>query len=118
MYYLTDIDPRPQGWGGVDQEVGNIGGAVLAIDYKTGKIVWRHDWPSGNGVTHMLTTAGRLLFTHNGNNIIAFDPANGKILWHTYLGNVSNAPQTYMLDGQQYVLVAAGDTLYAFTLHP
>jgi hypothetical protein len=27
---------------------------------------------------------------------------------------MSNTPITYMLDGVQYVLVAAGDTLYAF----
>jgi hypothetical protein len=26
-------------------------------------------------------------------------------------------PQTYMLDGQQHVLVAAGDLLYAFRLN-
>jgi alcohol dehydrogenase (cytochrome c) len=30
---------------------------------------------------------------------------------------VSNAPETYMVDGRQHVLVAAGDTLYAFTLY-
>jgi alcohol dehydrogenase (cytochrome c) len=30
---------------------------------------------------------------------------------------VSNAPQTYMLDGRQYVLVAAGDTLMAYALY-
>ncbi len=48
---------------------------------------------------------------------MAYDPANGKILWHTRLGNVSNAPETYMLDGHQYILVAAGDTLYSFTLY-
>ena len=31
--------------------------------------------------------------------------------------SVTNAPQTYMVDGRQYVLVAAGDTLYAFALY-
>ena len=38
-------------------------------------------------------------------------PTNGKPLWHSRIGDISNAPQTYMLDGQQYVLVAVGDTL-------
>lgn len=28
-----------------------------------------------------------------------------------------NAPETYMLDGRQYILVAAGGTVYAFYLH-
>jgi alcohol dehydrogenase (cytochrome c) len=30
---------------------------------------------------------------------------------------VSNAPETYLLDGHQYILIAAGDALYAFTLY-
>ena len=71
--------------------------------------------PGGNG---LLTTAGRLLFgrTDGGGNFVAFDPANGKPLWHTHLGNVSNAAETYMLDEHEYVLVAAGDELYTFAL--
>jgi acido-empty-quinoprotein group A len=118
MYYLTDTDPRPEGWGGVDSVVGGDGGALLAIDYKTGNIAWRHDWPSGSGVVTMLSTAGKLLFTSNGNYVIAFDPANGKILWHTAITATPSAgPITYMLDGKQYVLVAAGDTLFTFTLN-
>ena len=66
----------------------------------------------------MLTTAGSVLFTGDGSgNFVAFDATNGKPLWHTRIGNITNAPQTYMLDGKQYVLVAVGDTLYAFTLY-
>ena len=48
---------------------------------------------------------------------MAFDPSNGKPLWHSRIGNVSNAPETYMLDGKQYLLVAAGDMLAAFALY-
>jgi alcohol dehydrogenase (cytochrome c) len=118
MFYLTDTDDHPEGWGGRDTGVGGDPGALLAIDYKTGNIAWRHEWPSGNGVTHIMTTAGRLLFTANGDNLIAFDPANGKILWHTGLtAALSAGPITYMLDGKQYLLVAAGDTLYTFTVN-
>jgi alcohol dehydrogenase (cytochrome c) len=63
--------------------------------------------------------AGKLLFWgYVGVNLVAYDPANGNPLWHAYLSTqVSNAPETYMLDGHQYVLVAAGDTLYSFTLY-
>jgi alcohol dehydrogenase (cytochrome c) len=118
MFYLTDTDARPQGWAGLDSVVGGDGGALLALNYRTGKAAWRHDWPSGNGVVAMLSTAGRLLFTSNGSNFIAFDPANGKILWHTSLtASPSNGPITYEIDGRQYVLVAAGDTLFAFALN-
>jgi alcohol dehydrogenase (cytochrome c) len=118
MFYLTDTDPRPEGWGGVDRQAGSEGGALLAIDYKTGKPAWRHDWPSGNGVVSMLTTAGKLLFTSNGNNVIAFQPESGKILWHSGLTAGPSAGMiTYMNDGRQYLLVAAGDTLFAFALN-
>ena len=49
---------------------------------------------------------------------IEFDTATGKPLWHSRLAaNVSNAPQTYLVGGKQHVLVAAGDTLYAFSLY-
>ena len=66
----------------------------------------------------MLTTAGRLLFAGDGaGNIVAYDVANGKALWHSRIGAVSNAPETYMLDGKQYVLVAAGDMLAAYSLY-
>ena len=44
-------------------------------------------------------------------------PLSGhKTLWHSRIGQVSNAPETYMLDGHQYVLTATGDTLYSFYL--
>ncbi|MBV9308635.1 MAG: acido-empty-quinoprotein group A, partial [Acidobacteriaceae bacterium] len=116
MFYLTDTDERPQGWAGLDSVVGGDGGALLALDYRTGKIVWRHDWPSSTGVVSTLSTAGKLLFTSNGNNFIAFDPTDGKILWHASLtASPSNGPITYEIDGKQYVLVAAGDTLFTFT---
>ena len=54
----------------------------------------------------MLATAGSVLFTGDGSgNFVAFDATNGKILWHTRIGNISNAPQTYLVDGKQHVLV-------------
>ena len=118
MYYQTDTDDHPEGYGGLDSSSGAEGGSLLAIDYRTGKAAWKHDWPGGGGASHMLTTAGHLLFTGNANNIIAFDSANGKILWHSGLmGSPSNGMTTYMLDGRQHLLVGAGDSLYSFALN-
>ncbi len=118
VFYQTDTDDHPEGYGGIDSGAGSEGGALIAIDYKTGKIAWHHDWPGGGGASHMLTTAGHLLFTGNGTNIIAFDPANGKILWHSGLmAAPSNGMTTYMLDGKQHLLVGAGDSLYSFTVN-
>jgi alcohol dehydrogenase (cytochrome c) len=32
-----------------------------------------------------------------GGNLVAYDPANGKILWHSRIGAVSNAPDAFTL---------------------
>jgi acido-empty-quinoprotein group A len=118
MFYLTDTDPHPEGYGAAERGVGSYGGSLRAIDYKTGKTVWNHHFPSGGGGTGILTTAGKLLFAGDGaRHLVAFDPASGSILWHAGLADrVSNGPETYILDGQQYLVVGAGDSLYAFTL--
>lgn len=43
-------------------------------------------------------------------------PPSGKPLWHSRIGNVTNAPETSLVDGRQHVLVAAGDAWYSFAL--
>jgi hypothetical protein len=49
---------------------------------------------------------------------VAFDPADGKILWLASLAApLAAGPITYMQDGTQYVLVAAGHSLYAFAVN-
>jgi acido-empty-quinoprotein group A len=117
VYYIFDDNPKPEGWAGNDRG-GYASAALRAIDYKTGKIKWQHPWPSPGGRSGILTTAGGLLFVGDpGNNFVAFDAATGAIKWHAGLhGNVTNGPITYELDGVQYVVVGAGDTLYAFAL--
>ena len=58
----------------------------------------------------LLTTAGGLVFAGDaGGNIVAYDAATGVPLWHSHIGNVTAPPQTYMLDGRQYLLVAIGN---------
>ncbi len=67
----------------------------------------------------LLTTAGGLLFGNDGSsNFCAFDAATGKILWHTWMPTLTtNGAQTFLLDGFQFVVVAAQDTVYAYTLN-
>jgi alcohol dehydrogenase (cytochrome c) len=125
MYYKTETDPRgAMGLGGKD-EIALSGGEnyLKAIDPTTGKVVWRVHYPSGSSTVTsgagLLTTAGGLLFGSDiSGNLVARDASNGKPLWNVHLGTVSNAPETYMLDGSQYVLIGGGDTLYAFRLNP
>ena len=79
--YLTDTDPEPQGYGG-----GGGGGfsepILLALDYKTGNVAWKHQYPSGgfgNAFPGVLTTAGKSSFSPAipPANFLAFDPATG-----------------------------------------
>jgi alcohol dehydrogenase (cytochrome c) len=121
LFYLTDVDPRgSMGLGGSEEaEVGSGGTYLTAIDYQTGKIAWRRPYYSdGGGGGGLLTTAGGLLFAGDGaGSLVAHDAATGKPLWNTRIGRVSNPPQTYMLDGHQYVIAATGDKLWAFLLY-
>ncbi len=126
MFYLTETDPRgAMGLGGAEERFLAARHYLAAIDYKTGKTAWRHEYPEstagvGRGNANgLLTTASKLLFAGDiSGNLAAYDAANGNILWHTHLGQVSNAPETYLVDGHQYLLVASGDTLYSFTVEP
>ena len=123
LLYLTDPDPRGS-MGLAGKAVAPVGAwpsALQAIDYKTGKAVWRHVFPGvggEGGSGGLLATAGKLVFGGDGGgNLVAFDATNGTPLWHSRIGSVTNAPQTYLVDGKQHVLVAVGDSLYAFALY-
>ncbi len=117
--YLYDTSPKPQGYAGGNMNLWTQ--AVLeAIDVRTGDIKWSHEYPEaggGNAGPGILTTAGGLLFTGGaGSVLVAYDPATGGPLWHQRLQRpVTNGPSTWTLDGAQYLIVGAGDTLYAFT---
>ena len=123
LLYLSDPDPRgSMGLGG--KTVAQVGAApsfLTAIDHRTGTVAWRHQFPGltgAGGAGGVLATAGDLVFTGDaGGNFVAYDAANGAPLWHTRIGTISNAPQTYLIDGRQHVLVAVGDSLYAFALY-
>jgi alcohol dehydrogenase (cytochrome c) len=123
LFYLTDPDPRgSMGLGGKEEVgVGSAGNFLTAIDPTTGKIAWRKPYPGingGGGGGGLLATAGKLIFTGDaGGNIVAYDAITGKPRWHSKIGSVTNPPQTYMLDGRQYLLAATGDRLWAFALY-
>ncbi len=125
MVYLGTLDPRgAMGLQGTrNAGLGSFGNHLLAIDYKTGKVVWDHRYPGIGGSNvqgdfpGLLTTAGGLLFAADtSGNLVAHDPLNGKPLWHARL-RTTNAPETYLLDGRQYILVGGGDTVSAFVLN-
>ncbi|MGH9404368.1 MAG: acido-empty-quinoprotein group A [Terriglobia bacterium] len=114
VFYLTAAG-KAEGWAGTDRGLWSDS-AIRAIDYRTGKLVWDHEIGRGEGSAGILTTAGRVLFTADtSGNFLALDPSTGKTLWHVNLGGrVGSSPETYELDGRQYLVVAAKDLLFAF----
>jgi alcohol dehydrogenase (cytochrome c) len=121
LVYLTDTDERPEGYGGSARGLWSEH-VLEALDYKTGNVVWSHPYAAGSGPglggPGILTTAGNLLFTGDyAGNLIAYAPKDGTILWHfPMIHSLSNGPETYLLGDKQYLIVGAGDTLFAFAL--
>jgi alcohol dehydrogenase (cytochrome c) len=118
VWYIYDAGKNPMGWGGTDRG-GWSQNMVQAIDYATGKVRWSHKW-EGSGLSGLLSTAGNVLFPGDGSsgNFVALNATTGEPLWRAGVRTaVSNGPITYSLDGLQYVVVAAGDTLWSFVLN-
>jgi alcohol dehydrogenase (cytochrome c) len=87
---------------------GNLG-EYLAMDIRSGKVLWRHRTPSPSN-TAALATAGGLAFGGDWDrHLYAYDATNGKILWQTRLvTSAQGFPITYLAKGKQYVAVPAG----------
>jgi glucose dehydrogenase len=99
-------------------------GTLNAIDLATGKYLWKinlGDYPAlaAQGLKNTgsenyggpVVTAGGVLFigaTVADRRFRAFDTQTGKLLWQTELPFPGVAtPATYMIDGRQYVVIAA-----------
>jgi alcohol dehydrogenase (cytochrome c) len=115
--YLMDPDPRgSMGLGGTGGGASlNWGTHIIAIDYKTGKIAWRHEINGGS--SGLLSTAGGLLFLSNGPNVEAWDAATGKALWYSQIGGLSSPAETFLLDGKQHLLATGAGALYMFVMN-
>ena len=91
---------------------------IQAIDYKTGKVKWSHKWEGGH--PRRACSPPRATCSSPAapsSDLVALNATTGDALWHARLGAaVSNGPITYELDGTQYLVVGAGDTLWAFAM--
>jgi alcohol dehydrogenase (cytochrome c) len=115
--YLMEPDPRgSMGLGGAtDAAAMNYGTFLDAIDYKTGKVAWRHRLTVNT--VGLLSTAGGLLFLNNGGGVEALEAATGKPLWHSDIGALTAPPETFLVDGKQRLLVAGSAGLFLFVLN-
>src|SRR2546430_2662021 len=114
MTYHVEATEYPDGklWlGGAFKTIPGVPqtGNVTAVDVNTGKIAWqaKTDQPMIGGIS---ATGGDLVFAGEGNGLFkAYDARSGKVLWTYQCGAGVNAPPvTYIVDGKQYVAVAAG----------
>jgi alcohol dehydrogenase (cytochrome c) len=95
---------------------------VKAIDARTGDVRWQTVLDSGSenfvwAVGGVLSTRGGVVFSGYRNYFRAFDADTGKELWKVSLGaRVRGSPISFLLDGRQYVAVAAGHSMFVFSL--
>lgn len=100
-------------------------GTLNAIDLNTGRYLWKiplGEYPAlaQQGMKNTgsenyggpVVTAGGLIFigaTVYDRQMHAYDSSTGKLLWHATLPYAGVAtPATYLIDGRQYVVIAAG----------
>ncbi len=88
---------------------GSVTGGLVAIDPRSGKILWRHRLtkPVGGGT---LATASGLVFTGaDDGKFYAFDGKTGKVLWSANTGiGFGSPPVAYAINGTEYIAIAAG----------
>lgn len=91
--------------------------AVRALDATTGKRVWQYKVQT-KSMSGLLSTAGNIVFGGAAHgNFFALNAKTGEELWHLDLGGrVHAAPITYLVDGKQFVTIAAGAALFTFAL--
>lgn len=84
-------------------------GMLQGLDMQNRKIAWtvHQRAPYSMGI---LATAGGLLFTGSvDRQFIAYDQADGKVLWRTGVTDIPNAsPISYSVDGKQYIAIVTG----------
>jgi alcohol dehydrogenase (cytochrome c) len=112
-------EPGKSFYGGVTRRApgGSTGKVLKALDIQTGKTAW--EIPVGGGIlgSGLMATAGGLVFYGSDEGFIAVDAAHGKRLWQFHTNqNWRAGPMTYALDGIQYIAVAGGSNILAFSL--
>jgi alcohol dehydrogenase (cytochrome c) len=92
-------------------------GAIRAMDPQTGERKWEFKLTDVTD-SGILTTSSDLLFTGSRDgSFYALDAKTGAELWRAAVGGqVVAGPMTYRVAGKQYVAIAAGSTMFVFSL--
>jgi alcohol dehydrogenase (cytochrome c) len=92
---------------------------LVAYSVSESKLVWQYPQVGrGDSWGGTLTTAGGLVFFGDDAGFLeGVEARSGHALWHFNTGQTMHAsPMTYMVDGVQYVAVAAGSDVFSFSL--
>ena len=99
------------------------GGGVLALDAKTGQLLWENRWlglDQAHGQSTLATASDLVFVGRDDGYIVAMDVLTGEILWKFQSGaGVEGGMATYSIDGEQYVVALSfvgGDYVTAFKL--
>ena len=118
-YYRSEPDYRPGEafLAGYEESVGEPEGAFRALDLSTGAIRWEAPRPPHPRYLSLLATATGLLFSGDGDSLLALDSDTGERLWSFRAGGpLASGPISYALDGEQFVAAASGSAVFAFSL--
>ena len=99
---------------------------AFALDLLTGRVAWHYYKKLPRGVDiccgqvnrGFAAIGGGLVFAGDREGyFVALDAKTGKVVWKFQTGgSVSAPPVSYMLDGKQYIAVAAGASMMTFAL--
>jgi alcohol dehydrogenase (cytochrome c) len=93
------------------------GRILKALDIQTGATSW--EMPVGGSIlgSGLMATAGGLIFFGAEDGFIAVDAGSGNRLWQFSTNQTWRAgPMTYAVEGEQYVAIAGGSNIMAFSL--
>ncbi|MCC6861230.1 MAG: PQQ-dependent dehydrogenase, methanol/ethanol family [Bryobacterales bacterium] len=114
-------EPGKSHYGGGTRNVpGEPGRKYLrALNIQTGETVWEYPQTGpANTWGGVLSTGGGLVFFGDDSGAFAaVDARTGKPLWHFHTSQTWKAsPMTYLAGGKQYVAIASGSNVIAFSL--
>lgn len=92
---------------------------LRALSIQTGKVAWEipQTGPANSWGGVLSTDGGLVFYCEDSGAFAAADAKTGKHLWYFHTNQSWKAsPMTYSVDGKQYVAVAAGNQILAFTL--
>lgn len=127
LYYVQDAAYTPgEPYVAVvgQQSFNEVAGRFIkCLNAADGSLLWDRALTASTGssstltMAGLLTTAGNLLFAADSRDFLVLEADSGRELWRLNTGaSILAPPVTYRVGGRQFVVVASGKALLAFTL--